>query len=264
MPRSPSTGRSGLCLPSKQTEHSASRQLDVAIRSLALHLSKLKRRKVALTKVHELAAHKNVAIWTFAEAGCRTAEHRGGRTIEADSLVARPGGDQRAPEPSTGGGLLQQPRRFWTFGRPGLTCVRPLLQWVGDISRVDVEQNDIGGCLPLPEKHGAFRNWPKFARHAPAAAAKKLRGADHPGRGTVGNDVQSPRMLEARRRRRLSAPGFHVMSTVLSAPVFLLPVACSVPSYRFTQSDPANLVARVVKRTGVQHSPIPIGTEAEK
>jgi hypothetical protein len=53
------------------------------------------------------------------------------------------------------------------------------------------------------------------------------------------------------------------VSTVLSAPVFLLLVACSVPSDRFTETAyPASLVARVVKRTGVQHSPIPIVTES--
>jgi hypothetical protein len=44
---------------------------------------------------------------------------------------------------------------------------------------------------------------------------------------------------------------------------FLLLVACSVPYYRSTETEyPAEVVARVAKRTDPQHSPIPIVTES--
>ena len=54
-----------------------------------------------------------------------------------------------------------------------------------------------------------------------------------------------------------------VANTGLIGAAFLLLVACSVQSHRSTDTGyPATVVARVVKRTGVQHSPIPIVTES--
>jgi hypothetical protein len=65
------------------------------------------------------------------------------------------------------------------------------------------------------------------------------------------------------KQRRLSAKGSRVVSRVITGAALLLLVGCSVPSYRSTETEyPAKLVARVTKRTGVQHSPIPIVTES--
>lgn len=51
------------------------------------------------------------------------------------------------------------------------------------------------------------------------------------------------------------------MNTVPIGAAFLLLAACSLQSQRSTETEyPATVVARVAKRTGVQHSPIPIAT----